>query len=326
MSVPEKKTLDSVSALFKFAADGFKYNLQTFPDTISAAAFLFTILFQSPPLGALTGSILALNVTAPMLQKFLSGFIGDSAVVNNEADRRCSGHFPGVSFERILQLSDTKSFSDLDHNGVPSYYSLFLGFLTVYVGALPIIYSKEISYSPRRKASTTYGIVILVLVVLMCTLFRLMSSCENGISLAVGIVAGGLFGLFCVGFLAYISDRRLTNILSFPLIRNRAADGKPIYVCEKALKKPPPTCVKPMTQKGRTRLQQTRAMLERGSQRAGIPISTDRLDELATYFANNMDPATGELTPGVNSFNDILNILGITMEQLQKISAASIGA
>lgn len=319
MSVPEKKTLDSVSALFKFAADGFKYNLQTFPDTISAAAFLFTILFQSPPLGALTGSILALNVTAPMLQKFLSGFIGDSAVVNNEADRRCSGHFPGVSFERILQLSDTKSFSDLDHNGVPSYYSLFLGFLTVYVGALPIIYSKEISYSPRRKASTTYGIVILVLVVIMCTLFRLMSTCENMISLTVGILAGGLFGLLCVGFLAYISDRRLTNILSFPLIRNRAADGKPIYVCEKALRKPPPTCVKPMTQQGQTGLQTMRAVIERGSKRTGIPISTDKLDEFATFYANNIDQ-NGNLDGRAQ--NESLTILGITMQQMQQIQAA----
>ena len=317
MSVPEKKTLDSVSALLKFAADGFKYNLQTFPDTISAAAFLFTILFQSPPLGALTGGILALNVTAPMLQKFVSGFIGDSAVVNNEADRRCSGHFPGVSFERILQLSDTKSFSDLDHNGVPSYYSMFLGFLSVYVGSLPIIYSKEISYSPRRKASTTYGIVILVLVVLMCTLFRLMSTCENMISLTVGILAGGLFGLFCVGFLAYISDRRLTNILSFPLIRNRAADGKPIYVCEKAIKKRTPTCVKPMTQQEKSNLQTVRGMIERGSTKLRIPISPDKLDEFATFYANNVDPNTGRLDGRAE--NQALTILGITMEQSRQI-------
>jgi len=320
MAVPEKKTLDAVTALFKFGADEFKYNLQTFPDTISAAAFLFTILFQSPPLGALTGSILALNVITPMLQKFLSSFIGDAAIVNNESDRRCSGHFPGVSFERILQLSNTKSFSDLDHNGVPSYYSLFLGFLSAYVGALPIIYHKEISYSPRRQASTTYGIVILVLVVLMCSVYRLMFSCENAISLIVGLVAGALVGIFLVGFLAYISDRRLTNILAFPLIRNRAADGKPIYVCEKALKKPAPTCVKPMNQKEATSLQSLRATIERGSQRVGIPISPDKLDEFATFYANNADPNTG-LMDG-QAQNQSLTILGITMEQLQQIQAA----
>jgi hypothetical protein len=321
----EKKLLDSEFGLLQFAIDGFKYNLQTFPDTISAAAFLFTILFQSPPLGALTGSILALNVIAPMLQKFISGFIGDSAVVNREGDTRasfpsCSGHFPGVSFERILQLSDTKSFSDLDHNGFPSYYSLFLGFITAYVSALPVIYSKEISYSPKRQASTTMGLVILSIVVLMCTIYRVLSSCENIISLSAGLVAGALVGLLCVGFLSYISDRRLTNILSFPLIRNRAADGKPIYVCEKAFKKPPPTCVKPMTQQEKTNLQTVRSVIENGSKKLGIPISSNKLDEFATFYANNVDSNTGRLDGQAQ--NQALTILGITMEQSEQIMRA----
>jgi len=322
----EKKVLDSVTALFTFATDGFKYNLETFPDTISAAAFLFTILFQSPPLAALTGSILALNVISPVLQKFLSSFIGDSAIVNNEADRRCSGHFPGVSFERILQLSNTKSFSDLDHNGVPSYYALFLGFLTAYVGALPIIYSKEISYSPKRQASTTTGLVILGVVVLLCGIHRLISTCENAVSLLVGIIAGALVGLFCVGFLSYISDRRLTNILSFPLIRNRASDGKPIYVCEKALKRPAPMNTKPITQKEATKLQELRSTIEKGSRATRISISSDKLDSLATYFANNADPATGELPRGLKTQSDILNILSVTQEQFQQIIRAGQGA
>ena len=321
----EKKLLDTEFGLLQFAIDGFKYNLQTFPDTISAAAFLFTILFQSPPLGALTGSILALNVMAPMLQKFISGFIGDSAVVNREGDTSasfpsCSGHFPGVSFERILQLSDTKSFSDLDHNGFPSYYSLFLGFITAYVSALPVIYSKEISYSPKRQASTTMGLVILGVVVLMCAIYRMLSSCENIIGLSAGLIAGALVGLFCVGFLSYISDRRLTNILSFPLIRNRAADGKPIYVCEKAFKKPAPTCVKPMTQKEVTTLQTIRELIAKGSQRIGIPISSDKLDEFATFYANNADPNTGQMDGQAQ--NQALTILGITMEQSQQIMRA----
>ena len=260
-----------------------------------------------------------------MLQKFISGFIGDSAVVNREGDTRasfpsCSGHFPGVSFERILQLSDTKSFSDLDHNGFPSYYSLFLGFITAYVSALPVIYSKEISYSPKRQASTTMGLVILSIVVLMCTIYRVLSSCENIISLSAGLVAGALVGLLCVGFLSYISDRRLTNILSFPLIRNRAADGKPIYVCEKAFKKPPPTCVKPMTQQEKTNLQTVRSVIENGSKKLGIPISSNKLDEFATFYANNVDSNTGRLDGQAQ--NQALTILGITMEQSEQIMRA----
>jgi hypothetical protein len=147
-----------------------------------------------------------------------------------------------------------------------------------------------------------------------------MSSCENGVSLIVGLIAGALVGLFLVAFLAYISDRRLTNILAFPLIRNRAADGKPIYVCEKAIKKPTPVCAKPMNQKEATNLQLIRQMLERGSQKLGIPISPDKLDDFATFFANNADPNTGNLDGRAQ--NELLTIRGITMEQLQQIQAA----
>jgi len=312
--------LRRVKSFISFANDGFKYNLQTFPDTMTAAAFLFTILFQSPPLGALTGSILALNMIAPMLTKFLSSFVGDSAIVNRESDSRCSGHFPGVSFERILQLTDTKMFSDLDHSGFPSYYALFLGFITAYVGALPIIYSKEIEYSPKRKASTTYGLVVLSLVVTVCALYRIFSTCETPLSLFIGILGGGLFGLLCVLFLSYISDRRLTNILAFPLIRNRAADGKPIYVCEKAVKKPAPTCARAVTKGDANNLQAFREMLVRGSQRTGIPISADKLDAFATFYANNIDPTTGKLDG--NAQNQLLTILGLTLDQFIQIQTA----
>ena len=47
------KILEEFYAFVNFARDGFKYNLQVFPDTITAASLLFSLLFQSPPLAAL---------------------------------------------------------------------------------------------------------------------------------------------------------------------------------------------------------------------------------------------------------------------------------
>jgi hypothetical protein len=104
------------------------------------------------------------------------------------------------------------------------------------VGALPWLYEKEIRYSPKRSASTTTGLVGLGLIVIIGSLYRILSQCETPTSLFVGLIAGGIVGAVCVFLLALISERRLTNILSFPLIRNRAVDGKPIYVCEKTKK------------------------------------------------------------------------------------------
>ena len=213
-----------------FSNEGFKYNLQVFPDTLTGAVFLFSILFQSPPFATLFGSILLLNVIHPSLAHVLSNVMGNTLQSKSDG-ARCSGHFPGVSFERLLSTADSGKFGDLE-DGVPSYYSTFLGFLGAYVGMLPVIYWKEISYSPTRKASTTVGLVVLGLVLLLGVLHRIFN-CESAGSVGIGMLGGAFVGALLVAFFAFLSDRRLTNILSFPLIRDKTTDGKPIYVCER---------------------------------------------------------------------------------------------
>jgi len=222
--------LKQLTAFMSFTNEGFKYNLQVFPDTLTGAVFLFAILFQSPPFATLFGSILLLNVIHPSLAHVLSNVMGNTLQSKSDG-ARCSGHFPGVSFERLLSTADAGKFGDLE-DGVPSYYSTFLGFLVAYVGMLPVVYWKEISYSPTRKASTTVGLVVLGLVLLLGTLHRIFN-CESAASVGIGMLGGAFVGALLVAFFAFLSDRRLTNILSFPLIRDKTTDGKPIYVCER---------------------------------------------------------------------------------------------
>jgi hypothetical protein len=135
----------------------------------------------------------------------------------------------------------------------------------------------------------------------------------------IGLVGGAFFGLFCVGFLSYISDRRLTNILSFPLIRNRAADGKPIYVCEKMIKKPPPVCVKALTPRQAGKVRELRQVYQRGSKITGIPLNPQKLDDFLIFVENNKGP-NGQLDGA--AMNQSLTILGVTMEQAQQIVKA----
>jgi hypothetical protein len=221
---------EELKRFVEFATTGFKYNLQVFPDTLTGAVFLFTILFQSPPFATLFGSILILNVIQPSLARILADVMGNTGQAKSDGSR-CSGHFPGVSFERLISAAEGGKFGELE-NGVPSYYASFLGFLGAYVGMLPVIYWKEISYSPTRKASTTVGLVVLGLVLLLGVLHRVFN-CESLVSVLIGMLGGGIVGVVLVAFLALLSDRRLTNILSFPLIRDKSTDGKPIYVCER---------------------------------------------------------------------------------------------
>ena len=221
------RILDGFQSFTKFVNDGFKYNLQVFPDTITASALLFALLFQSPSFGAFGGSLILLNFIHPAMASFLSRILPNLVTAGDS--ERCSGRFPGVSYERLM----TTSFGALDKTTWPSYYATFLGFLTAYIGSLPVIYQKELSASPRREAAVYGGIGVLVLIVLICLMYRFFTGCDGVGSAAVGMISGTLLGIAAVVFLAWISDRRATNILAFPLIRDRAADGKPGEVCER---------------------------------------------------------------------------------------------
>jgi len=225
------KILREFFSFLEFTNDGFKYNLQVFPDTLTAAALLFALLFQSPPMATFGGSILLLNVLHSPLSKFIAAFIPGTK--DAQSTEQCSGHFPGLSYERLIGAASSKSFGSLAEANFPSYYSTFLGFIAAYLGMLPFLYGKELDASPKHKTSTIFGLIVLSIVIVMGVLYRILAECDSFMNVFVGILCGGFIGAFLIAFIAFISDRRLTNILGLPLLRAKAPDGKPIYVCER---------------------------------------------------------------------------------------------
>jgi uncharacterized membrane protein len=221
-----------LSAFLKFAQDGFKYNLQVLPDTLTATTLLFTLLFQSPPMAVLGSAMVGVHLLHPVFAGFLGQVLPAVAKPNVEG-AACTGHYPSISYDRVLSMSRGRTFGAVSTATWPSFYSMFLGCLVGYIGVLPALYNKELEASPRRKAASITGLIILAVVVATCCAYRILSGCEDGLGLVVGLFAGAFLGLLlCLG-VAWLSDRRLTNILGFPLIRDRAPDGKPIYVCER---------------------------------------------------------------------------------------------
>jgi len=98
---------------------------------------------------------------------------------------------------------------------------------------LPTLYSHELTAAPEKKAASTAGLIILVCFLVLITVYRITSECEGFMSTSLGLLAGFLIGLGLVYIAAWVTDRRGTNILGLPLIRNKAATGQPIYVCER---------------------------------------------------------------------------------------------
>lgn len=215
-----------------FSVTGFKYNLQVLPDTITAGSLLFALLFQSPPLATLGAGFIFLNFLHPKLAEFTTRFVSDT--FGAEVDPQlCSGQFPGISYDRLLTMSSERTFGALNRPGWPSFYSVFLGYLVGWIGMIPGLYAAEIAASPRRKGATTLGLIVLALIVIIATIFRVQSGCDTFFGMFVGMLVGIFVGGLLVFGIAYISERRMTNILGVPLIRGKSEDGKPIYVCER---------------------------------------------------------------------------------------------
>lgn len=220
-----------MSAIVEFVQSSFQYNLQVLPDTVMAAAMLFAVLFQSPPMATLATALVSLTFIHPrfagLLQQVVPGLYNDPPVNG----QRCSGRFPGITYEGLLGIANRGNAGSVE--SWPSYYSTFVGFLAGWIGTLPALYANEIAAQPQRAATTMGGVAILAVLCLTVMMYRIQTGCESFASTSVGLLAGFLMGLAIVLFVAWLSDRRLTNVLGLPLLRNKAEDGKPIYVCER---------------------------------------------------------------------------------------------
>jgi hypothetical protein len=188
---------------------------------------------QSAPLVFLGILLIALEFVHAGSQSFLSEIIPGAYQATSDVDR-CSGHFPGLSFERLILMGmKTGTLKSLSV-GFPSYYMMFMGALFGYIYGASQTYENELKGFTQKRVAVYSGIFIMGLLSLMFVVFRITSGCDTLFSVGVGSFIGIAYGYLLEKLLAYISDRKLTNLMNIPLIRNRAEDGKPIYVCKKA--------------------------------------------------------------------------------------------
>jgi hypothetical protein len=220
-----------VNSLSQFIGKGFLYNLGYLPDTILGGITLFSLLLQSPPLALLTISLFSLEFVHAGISSLLVSSIPGLNEPSKDVDR-CSGHFPGFSYERVVTSLITNGTLKSLGLGFPSYYMMFFGTLFGYMYGLSETYKRELDGMPQRRAAVLTGIVLMGLLTLLFVMYRLLSKCDSFISVAVGSLLGLFYGYLIQMVIASLSGRTLTNILNIPLIIDKAVDGSPIYVCK----------------------------------------------------------------------------------------------
>lgn len=195
-----------------------------------AASILFAVLFQSPPMATLATALVSLTFIHPRFAALLQALVPGLYNAGAANGQRCSGRFPGITYESLIGLTGRVTTGA---EAWPSYYSTFVGFLAGWVGTLPALYARELAAQPQRASTVMGGVAVLAVLCLTVMMYRIQTGCESFASTSVGLLAGFLMGLAIVLFVAWLSDRRLTNVLGMPLLRDKAEDGKPIYVCER---------------------------------------------------------------------------------------------
>ena len=227
-----KLVLDRVTALTQFVGKGILFNLNYLPDTILGGIVLFALLMQSAPLAILGTSLFSLEFIHAGLASFLQNAIpGLNEATKNVS--QCSGHFPGISYERVLSGLVNQGTLKTMSVSFPSYYMMFFGTLFGYILGTEQTYSRELQALPKRQAAIYAGTIVMGLLSLLFAVFRINSGCDSFLSVLVGSLVGLLFGYVCEKLVATLSNNTLTNLLNLPLIRDKATDGKPIYVCKK---------------------------------------------------------------------------------------------
>jgi len=227
-----KLIVDRLTELSQFTGNGVLFNLNYLPDTILGGIVLFALLLQSGPLAMLALLLFSLEFLHAGISMILVNAIPGLKESSKDV-ARCSGHFPGISYERavatILQSGTLKNLSV----SFPSYFMMFFGTLFGYVWAMSDTYKRELESLPQKRAGVLAGVVLMGLLTFLFFINRSISGCDSFLSTLVGLVLGLMYGYGLENIIATLSGRSLTNLMNTPLITDRAADGKPIYVCKK---------------------------------------------------------------------------------------------
>jgi hypothetical protein len=202
--------------------------MRLLPDGIILVTGFFALLTTSFPyailFGSLLESLLFLNGT-----KALFGYLhlSDTFLPKEGYSRKCVTGFRSPTLETVSLFTGTTSAT------FPSAPVFLLSTLSAYIFNSLNAQIKELealgeSYSARYYMS----VIFLLLFLFMYCLFRMFANCDTFGSILMSL----LFGLF-IGSVLIAQNNALfgpdsINLLGIPLLRNRAADGSPLYICK----------------------------------------------------------------------------------------------
>jgi hypothetical protein len=219
------KTLKSLGTDVLYPA--FYDLLRSGPDALFLGTGLLALITQSFPLAVYTLAMAEFGI----LHQVLSGFVGmlqDNT--GKSANDICTPGLPSP-----IQISPVGRL--LAQSAFPSGVIFFMTAAIIYSLSsiqnfkqeLDELGNKESEWKTRIPLSYTFGLLFIFAFVL----YRIINDCDGILAGFGSVLFGALAGFIVYILHVYLFGRDSVNFLGIPLLADRAANGKPLYVCAK---------------------------------------------------------------------------------------------
>lgn len=202
--------------------------IRSAPDSLFIGSAILALLTQNYPLGILTLAMVEFG----LLQRVLGGLFGtfSSNMASLPQSDIC---IPGIPSPYQISAIGTILTGVTFPNGPVFFLSATLAYIFLstinFKPELNELGKREPDWKGRIPLAVTFTSIFIVGLVL----FRILHGCETPLVILGSILFGGAAGSLVQLFHTYLFGRDSINFLGVPLLADRAANGRPLYVCAK---------------------------------------------------------------------------------------------
>jgi len=202
--------------------------MRSMPDSLFLGTSTFALLTQNFPLGILVLAMAEFSI----LHRFFGAMLG--LVQKNEKVAQIDACIPGIPSPYQISVIGKLLISTSFPSGPVFFISAVILYTMLSIfnfqGELAELGKKESQWKTRLPLSIAFNSLLLLLFIT----WRYANSCDGIFTILgstlFGFIAGGMVYLIHV----YLFGRDSINFLGIPLLADRAANGRPLYVCAKS--------------------------------------------------------------------------------------------
>jgi hypothetical protein len=229
----KQEGLRSMSSYFRFlksvGTDVLSPAVQDFfrsaPDALFIGSGILALVTQNYPLGIFMLTMIELTLVSFVLGKFIGSFESNTTSPLSDI---C---IPGIPSPYQISVIG-KVLTQMAFPSGPVFFltgSVLYTVLSVlnFKTELTELGQKDQEWKTRIPLSITFSMLFIIA---FCS-FRMYSGCDSIFAILGSVVLGGVVGGLLYLLHVYLFGRDAINFLGLPLLGDKTADGRPLYVC-----------------------------------------------------------------------------------------------